>query len=92
MKRTIIVALLCVNVGLLLALIVASSDRAYGQVYTTDYLVVTGQVAGDWEAVYVLDLGRRRLLALGFDKQKKRVAPFGGGKDLKTEFVSKPTR
>ena len=81
MKRKLIAALVCINVGLLLALVLGvGTHRAEAQVIGggTDYLVVTGQIGSDWDAVYIIDLRQRLLAALRWDKTHKRLTAFRG--------------
>jgi len=92
MKKALIVSLVCVNAGLLAALLLgAAAPPAQAQVYGggTDYLVVSAQLAVDWDALWVLDLSKRRLRAFGFNKQSNRLLPFGGGRDLARDFTPK---
>ncbi|MHC4294227.1 MAG: hypothetical protein ACYSTL_01435 [Planctomycetota bacterium] len=81
MKKVLIITLVCVNVVLLASLIlVAGVGRAEAQVYRggTDYLMVTGKIGTNWEAVYVIDMETRRLLAWRFDRTKNRLLRFRG--------------
>ena len=89
MKKVAIVALMCLNAVLLVALIAGvATEKAYGQVVGANYLVVTGNIYADYDAVYVLDLSTRRLAAWRYEKRKK---PFGfravsRGRDLLADF------
>jgi hypothetical protein len=88
MKKALIVTLVCVNAGLLAALLLGTAQPAQAQAYGgADYLVVTAQIAVDWDAVWVLDMAKRRLRAFGFNKQSNRLVPFGGGRDLARDFT-----
>ena len=90
MKKALIVSLLCVNAALLAALLLgAAAPPAQAQAVRggTDYLVVSAQLAVDWDAVWVLDMAKRRLLAFGFNKVSNRLLPFGGGRDLARDFT-----
>ncbi len=90
MKRLAIVAMVCVNLALLLALLFGTApEPAYGQYLGTNYVVVTAQVQVDWDVVYVLDLAKRRMAAFGIDKQKIRIRPIGGQRDLVRDFGRK---
>ena len=91
MKKVLIVALVCVNVALLAALMLGlAAPRASAQVYRggADYLMMTGQIGRDWDAVYIVDMGSRRLMAWRFDQTKKRLVAFRG-RELKTDFARK---
>lgn len=88
MKQAILVALVCLNVALATALVcTAGSPPAYGQVVGggSDYLVMTGKISGDWDGIYVIDLGSRKLLSLRFDKLKNRIM-VSSGADLVRDF------
>ena len=87
MKRALIVALLCLNVGLLAALAISSSRPAYGQAYrgATDYMLITSKLSDGWDGVYVVDLAKRRMVGWKFDKQKKKLVVLSA-RDFKTDF------
>lgn len=88
MKKTVIIALVCVNVALLASLMLwATTPKANAQVLRggADYLLMTGHIGSDWDAVYIIDMGSRRLLAWQFDKTKKRLVPIRG-RQLKNDF------
>ena len=88
MKKTLIVILVCVNLALLLGLVFSPTARkAEAQVFRggTDYLMITGHINRDWDAVYVIDLARRQLLGWRFDKGRKRLLPIRGRR-LKDDF------
>ena len=91
MKRAIIVTLVCVNVALLAALVLgAATPKAEAQAYrgAADYLLMTGHIGDNWDAVYVLDLAKRRLAAWQFNKTRKRLVAIGT-RDLKDDFRRK---
>ena len=91
MKNVLVVALKCLNAGLLVALIAGvGTEKAYGQVMGSNCLVVTGNIRADYDAVYVIDLGRRRLAAWRYDAEQDPprlvcITP-NGGRDLKRDF------
>ncbi len=88
MKKELIVALVCLNVGLLTALLVGPlTEPAKAQVAVggSNYLVVTGTYRGDDEAVYIIDLRSRRLAAWRFDRTKKNMVGFGA-RELSRDF------
>lgn len=81
MKRILVFVLLCINFALLGALLLgALTPKATAQVTRggSDYLMITGHVGQDWDAVYVIDLGRRRMLGWKFNQTKKRLEPLQG--------------
>jgi len=89
MKKAIIVTLVCVNMALVAALMLgASTPPAKGQVIGvgTDYLVVTGRIAKEQSAVYILDLAKQVLGAWEFDKTSKRFRAIGA-RSIKADFV-----
>ena len=89
MKKPLIVALMCVNAALLVALIAGTgTERAYGQVIGANYLVVTGNIFSDYDAVYVLDLATRRLAAWRYEKRKRPygMRPVAAGRELLRDF------
>ena len=91
MKQAILIALVCLNVALLVALVfVASAPPAKAQVVGggADYLIMTGAVATNYDALYVLDLGSRQLAAWKFDK-KGNVLRLIGRRSLVRDFGKK---
>ena len=88
MKRVSIVALVCINVGLLLALVLGTqAPQAKAQTVggRTDYVVMTGKITSNSDALYVIDTGRRSLAAWKFDRTSKKLIPFRP-RDLKNDF------
>lgn len=87
MKKPLIVALVCVNVVLLAALVALNLEPAQAQVMRggNDYLMTTGRVEASFDAVYVIDLKTRRLAAWRFDRTRKRLIPYRG-RSLVTDF------
>ena len=92
MKQAIIVALVCLNASLLVALVFgAGTPAANAQVIGggSNYIMLTGDIREDYDAVYILDLGKRRLAALKFDKrrglEKGRLIP-SGTRELPRDF------
>jgi len=88
MKKTLIVALVCVNVALLAALLAVSPDRAEAQSVRGErnYLAVTARNASGRDAVWILDMRTRKLAAFNFDPTTRRVRVFGGGRNLVNDF------
>ena len=88
MKKNLIVALVCVNVALLAALITVNLDRAEAQSIRGErnYLAVTARNASGRDAVWVLDLKTRRLAAFRFDPTTRRILAYGGGRGLVKDF------
>lgn len=88
MKYALIVGLVCLNVALLAALLLGSlTPTANAQVVGggTDYLMMTGRVATDTDALYVLDLASQKLAVLKWDRTKKRLQQIAV-KELPADF------
>lgn len=89
MKRTIIALLICVNVGLLAALMwIESTPSAHAQGYAANnFAVVTGRLTGtNGDALYVLDLNNSLLLGMHVNP-RGGVDVIPGVHDLKKEFA-----
>ncbi|HUS91817.1 MAG TPA: hypothetical protein VM695_08205 [Phycisphaerae bacterium] len=80
MRRALIVALVCINVGLLAALIGVNLNRADAQTFRggNDYIMVTGKIESSFDAIYVIDLKSRALAAWRFDRTAKKLVPYKG--------------
>jgi hypothetical protein len=93
MKKALIIALVCINVALVLALVFTMNQqpaKAQGGA-GADYLVISAKVATNIDAVFVIDVAKQRMLALEPDPNKKyKVNPYSGRK-LKTDFKIKDT-
>jgi len=88
MKQAVIAALVCFNAALLLALMFGpGTPRADAQVYRggTDYIMVSGRIGTDSEALYIVDLAQRRLVGLRYDRQNKRMQRIRP-RDLTNDF------
>jgi len=86
MRKALIVALVCINIALLAALI-GLNNRADAQTLRggNDYVMVTGRIEAGFDAVYVVDLKSRRLAAWRFDRTTKRMKAYKG-RTLATDF------
>lgn len=91
MKRFVIVALICVNIGLLALFAFQAVQPAQGQddIYfrRTNYILVTGQIQTGYDAVYVIDVAAQRLGVWRFDLSTKRLVAFRG-RELGNDFRS----
>jgi hypothetical protein len=86
MKRVWLVVLTVVNLGLLAWVLNVTLPTLHGQVRgNADYLAVTGRIGGTANALYIVDLGKRRMLAWRFDETSKRMVPVKGV-DLARDF------
>ena len=73
-RKLIVAVLLCLNAGLLLALVAtAGTDKAFAQYAGADYIAVTGK-AGANDAVYVIDLASQRLQAWRITRANNRFS------------------
>jgi len=90
MKKTLIVALVCVNVVLLAALLVVNMDKASAQTLRGGnlYIMTTGKIEATFDAVFVVDMKSRRIGAWRFDRTAKRLVAYKG-RDLETDFKAK---
>ncbi len=94
MKKATIVALACVNVVLLAALVLgAMQTPAYGQVVGggRNYMMITGHISDDYDALYVIDLARRRMIGLKFDRTDKELVGIRG-RELREDFNRREQR
>ena len=88
MKQAIIVGLVCVNAALLVALAFGSTAApAWGQTIAgrSDYLVISGHISRDNDALFMIDTATRQLAVLKFDKQNRRLA-MAARRDLALDF------
>ena len=91
MKRAILIGLVALNLVLLAALAFSGDgSKAYGQTERggQDYLVTTGKFSKDYDALYVIDLSRRRMCYFLMDQTDKKLVPYGARK-FKFDFPSK---
>jgi len=87
MKKALLVALVCINVAVLVALVGVNLRRADAQVSRggSDYIMVTGKIEAAFDAIFVVDLKSRRLAAWRFDRTAKRLVPYKG-RQLESDF------
>lgn len=88
MKQFIIVALVCVNLVLVAALVFhATAPKAEAQVRGggSDYTMLTARMSDDLDVVYVIDLSSRRLAAWAWDRTNNRLQPVQG-RELTQDF------
>ena len=90
MKKTFIVALVCVNVVLLAALVAVDLDKASAQTLRGGnlFIMATGKIESTFDAVYVVDMKSRRIGAWRFDRTAKRLVSYKG-RDLEADFKAK---
>lgn len=88
MKNLVIVMLVCVNVALLGVLMLGLAPQpAKAQVVGggTNYVMHTAKISDNYDAVYVIDLRSRKMLAFRIDKTSKKLTPYTGV-DLVRDF------
>jgi hypothetical protein len=88
MKRSLIIGLVVANVVLLAALTLTTDPpKAYGQAVrgSTDYLVTTGHFEHGYDAIYMIDLGKRKMCYFLFDRTNKRMQAYSMRK-LRVDF------
>ena len=87
MKRLAIILLVCINVALLALVLGKTLPRAEAQTMrgASDYLLMTGRIDQDEEVLYVIDVARRRLGTMRYDRTQGRMVPYGS-RDLTRDF------
>jgi len=76
MKQALIVALVCLNAALLVALVFGTATpTADAQVVGggANYLLMTARIGGNYEGVFLLDLKTRQIAAVRYDKNRNRM-------------------
>ena len=89
MRNLLIGLLVCVNVGLVLTLLFAPGlSTAEAQVIGggADYMVVTGKIGKNYDAIFVIDVAQQRLACWKFDRALRRFVTFGRGRELTRDF------
>ena len=92
MKKIAIVTLVCINVALLATLVSTTLSRADAQAAVTtvrvppNYMLMTGHIRANEDAVYVLDVNARILAAWEFDHTAKRLERIRLMRDLSKDF------
>ena len=91
MKQALIVALVCLNAALLVALVFGTATpTAEAQVVGggANYLLMTGRIGGQYDGVFLLDLKTRQIAAVRLDKNRKRLVGLAK-RDLTRDFGRK---
>jgi len=91
MKQVMIVALVCVNIALVLALVFGLNEpAAQAQIKgNADYMVVTGKVNDTVDAVYILDIANLKLVAFQPDPGHGMKLEVYKGRNVKGDFEEK---
>ena len=89
-KRSIIVALAGVNILLLLSMIFASYSlpAAHAQRVgaSSNFIAVTSQADNDYDVLFLLDLGERRLHCFAPNRDRTGDVSLVGSRDLTHDF------
>lgn len=92
-RSTWVTLLVGVNLVLFTALfIVGAPPRSAGAQSTGlagNYMVVTGQIQSQFDALYMLDLRERTLHCFYFEKGSRELK-YGGYRDLERDFRNNP--
>ena len=93
MKTTVIVLLVCLNVGLLGTLVFQAMPQANAQASGTaaqavrpNYLMITGHVEQNEDAIYIIDVNSGKMLGWEFDHDNRRLEQIRLGRDLTKDF------
>ncbi len=89
MKKVLIVSLVGLNLALLAGLVLgvhSPAARAQTVWRATDYLLFTGNIESDYDAIYVFDMASQKLGAWKFDRTTKRLRPYRT-KEVARDFV-----
>ena len=80
MKKAIIAALICLNVGLLAALVFGEATppaNAQANYYNeTNYIMVAGQIETGLEVVYIIDMATQKIGVWKFNVSDRRLIPW----------------
>ncbi len=89
-KRSIIAGLVGLNVFLLVAMVLStySLPEAFAQRAgaSSNFISVTCRADNEFDVLYILDLGQRRLMCFVPDRNLKGQMKFGGDRDLGQDF------
>lgn len=88
-KKAVLGLLICVNVALLAGLVLAttapSSANAQATGLSGNYMVVSGEVRDEFDALYVVDMRVRVLHAFIYDRGAKRLQ-LADSRDLERDM------
>ena len=89
-KRTVITALVGLNLFLAAALVINSTSlpAAYAQRAGAagNYVAVTCRSDKDYDVLYITDLGQRKLHCFVPRRDRSGAVDYGGGADLASDF------
>lgn len=89
-KSWCLTALVCLNLVFLTGLVMATTSppAANAQVATglsKNYMVVTGEVQDQYDAVYLVDMATKKLYAFTWDRGRKQLT-LVSGRELRRDF------
>ena len=88
-KTTWLSLLVCVNLALLTGIVIVGVPPRVAQAQDTglagSYLVVTGEIQNEFDALYLIDLPQRTLHIFYFRKGSKELE-WAGYRDLERDF------
>ena len=88
-KSTALAALICLNLILLTAICLSSyslpAATAQGTGLAANYMVVTGEIQDEYDALYIVDLRARTLHAFYWDKGRKQLV-YSDWRSLERDF------
>ena len=88
-KSTALAGLVCLNLFLLTALCLASyslpTAAAQGTGLAGNYMMVSGEIQDEYDALYVVDLRARTLHAFYWDKGRKQLV-YSDWRSLERDF------
>jgi len=89
-KKFAILALVCLNLALVGGLVhVNMAPAEAGLFKTTNYVVMTGHINSDTDALYIIDLATQKLAAWRWDINQKRMVIISG-RTLTKDFKTRP--
>lgn len=89
----LVIALVLANVILLGALVHVNLPKAQAAGFkTTDYVMVTGTIERNLDAVYIIDLASNKIASFAWDKTAKRVKGIDRVRDLSRDFKDQRRR
>lgn len=89
-KATCLTVLICLNLALLTGLVFATTSPpiANAQAATglsKNYMIVTGEVQNEYDAVYLVDMATKKLYAFTWDRGRRQLK-LVSGRELRRDF------
>lgn len=88
-KSTCVALLVCLNLVLLTALCLASyslpTAAAQGTGLAGNYLMISGEIQSDYDALYIIDIRSRALHSFYYDKGRRQLV-YSDWRDLEKDF------